>query len=95
MRDEDDGLVVGRQDILEELAFRLWIQGTRSLIKEHDATVAEKAASYGDTLGLSFTQTSSLLAANRIESLWQFHHKVGTTRMQSQNHLLIGDIELA
>ena len=66
MRDEDDGLVVGRQDILEELAFRLWIQGTRSLIKEHDATVAEKAASYGDTLGLSLAQSPTLFATDGI-----------------------------
>ena len=66
MGDEDNGLVVGRQDILKKLALRLRVECTRSLIKEHDATIAEKAASYGDTLGLSLAQSSTLFATDGI-----------------------------
>ena len=95
MRDEDNGLIMRSQDILKELTLGFWIQCTRSLIKKHDAAIAQQTSGYGNTLCLSFTQTSSLLAANRIESLWQFHHKVGTTRMQGCLHLLISCIQLA
>lgn len=67
MGNEDNGLVVRRQDVLQQLALGFWVKGTRSLIEEHDATIAQQTAGYGNTLRLSFTQSSSLFAAKSIQ----------------------------
>ena len=89
MGDKDNGLVVRRQDVLQQLALCFWVEGTRGLIKEHNAAVAQQATGYGYALCLSLTQSSTLFATKRIQALRKFCHKVGTALMQSLHHLLI------
>ena len=69
MGNEYDGLVVGREDVLEQLSLGVWVEGAGSLIEEHDGTVAQQGTGYGDALYLPLGESSSLFGTRTVESL--------------------------
>ena len=86
---EDDGLLVLRQQVLEQLSFGVRVQCTGGLVENHDGTSAQQGTGDGDALSLSFRQSAPLFAARRVHSFFQFHDEVGAGRMQGLPHVVV------
>lgn len=71
MSDEDYSLVAFLKNVLKQLSLGVWVECACSLVEEHDASAAKQCASDGYTLCLSFAQSSSALATDGVDALWQ------------------------
>jgi len=69
--DEDDGLLTVGQDIFQQLALRVGIQGRGGLVEEHHATVAQQCTGNGDALGLSLGESATRFGADGVKTLRQ------------------------
>ena len=63
MSDKDYRLIMMGKNIVKKLFLCFRIQRTRRLIKKHDGTVSQQCTCNGNTLRLSFTQSTSRFAA--------------------------------
>ena len=78
MGDKDDGMLTFSQDIMEQSLLCLWVKSTRCLIEEEDAAIAEQGSRDANALRLTFTQSPTLLRADRIEPFRKRIYKFGT-----------------
>ena len=92
MGNEDDGLLLIPQDVLQQLALGVGIERTGSLVQQDDAAGAQQCTRYGNALGLSLRESPTLFGKRGIESVGQLVHEVGTGQPQCFAHLLVGGI---
>lgn len=65
------GLISFLKNVLKQLALGVGVEGTCSLIEEHDASATKQGTGNGYALCLSFTESSPTLAADGVDALWQ------------------------
>ena len=78
MSDENDGFAAVAEDILQQLALSVRVEGGGSLVEKHDAAVAQQGAGDGNALGLPLGESAAGLAADGVEPLRKGVDEVGT-----------------
>jgi len=92
MGDKDYRLLPMTKDIFQQKTLGVWVERTGGLIEEHDAARPKEGAGYGNALGLSFTETASLLGKHGVKTVGQAVDKVGAGSPQGRHHLIVSSI---
>ena len=94
--DEDEGaLTQAGAYALDEQTFGLGVEGGGWLIEQEDAALAEEAACYGDSLGLSFAESGSAFAAEGVEAVREVEDEVSDRCVEGVAHLFVCGVCLA
>ena len=59
--DEDDGARFVGEEILKQFFFGLTVEGASGLVENHKRTLAQQGTRYADALGLTLTESPTLL----------------------------------
>ena len=88
--DEDDRALLVLQEVREQLALGIGIEGTGSFVEQKNAAGTKQGTGNGNALGLSLGQTATMFGETGVKTVGQLVDEVGTGRLQGCQHLLIG-----
>ena len=91
--DEKHGLLrVGRKETVVQFALGGFVEGTADLVEQEDVATVEQSAGDGDTLGLTFAESTTPLAQFGVETVGQVEDEVGTGGMEHSAQFVVGGI---
>ena len=95
MGDEDNGVLVVGEDVLEYLTLGVGVKGARCLVEKHDAAGTEECPGDGYALCLTFGKATALFGKDGVEAVGEGADKVGTYGTKGSVHLFVGRSRVA